>query len=154
MNIMAEENDAMMAEVMNLSEAGPASLPAAGPDIPAICEELAILVSTGKCKETIGVNLTHEQVKRLEDKEVMRHYKRYETYVGSRTTETLIESTKALSLVVRIKDTEALQNEMKKDFIVSKELSNVSGKLAPEIWPFARFGYRVFDHSKTCRFQR
>ena len=105
MNIMAEENDAVMAEVMNLLEAEPAAaLPVvAGPDIPALREQLAILVSTGKCKEAIGVNLTHEQVRRQEDKDVMRHYKRYETYVGARTTETLIESilsfsTKALSL--------------------------------------------------------
>ena len=92
MNIMAEEN--VMAEVMNLLEAepAPAALPAAGPDIPALREQLAILVSTGKCKEAISANLTHEQVRRLEDKDVMRHYKRYETYVDTKTTETLIES--------------------------------------------------------------
>ena len=132
MNIVAEEN--VMAEVMNLLEAepAPAALPAA--DIPALREQLAILVSTGKCKEAIGVNLTHEQVRRLEDKDVMRH-KRYETYVGAKTTETLIESflsfsTKALSLVVRLKDTEALQNELKNDYIITKELSNISGSLA------------------------
>ena len=135
MNIMAEESDAVMAEVMNLLEAEPAAaLPAAGPDIPALREQLAILVSTGKCKEAIGVNLTHEQVRRLEDKDVMKHYKRYETYVGARTTETLIESflsfsTKALSLVVRLKDTEAPQNELKNDYIITKELSNISGNL-------------------------
>ena len=92
-------------------------------------------VATGKCKEAIGVNLTHEQVRRLEDKDVMRHYKRYETYVGNKTTETLIESflsfsTKVLSLVVRLKDTEALQNELKNDYIITKELSNLSGNLA------------------------
>ena len=81
MNIMAEENDAVMAEVMNLLEAKPASLLAAAPDIPALHEQLAILVSTGKCKEAIGVNLTHELVRRLEDKDVMKHYKRYETLV-------------------------------------------------------------------------
>ena len=132
---MAEENDAVMAEVMIISEAEPASLPAAGPGIPVLREQLAILVSTGKCKEAIGVNLTHEQVKRLEDKEVMRHYKRYETYVGAKTSETLIESllsfsTKALSLVVRLKDTEDLQNELKNDYIITKELSNLSGNLA------------------------
>ena len=133
---MAEENDAVMAEVMNLLEAEPAAaLPAAGPDIPALREQLAIFVSTGKCKEAIGVNLTHEQVRRLEDKDVMRHYKRYETYVGAKTTETLIESclsfsTKAISLVVRLKDTEALQNELKNDYIITKELSNLSGNLA------------------------
>ena len=76
-------------------------------------------------------------MKQLENKEVMRHYKRYEAYVGAKTTETLIESfllfsTKALSLVVKIKDAEALQNELKKDNI-TKELSElktaaVSGK--------------------------
>ena len=88
MNIMAEENDAVMAEVMNLLEAEPASLPAAGPDIPALCEQLAILVSTGKCKEAIGVNLTHEQVRRLEDKDAMKHYKSDKTYIGTKTTET------------------------------------------------------------------
>ena len=137
MNIMAEEN--VMAEVMNLLEAEPAAdLPAdlttAGPDILAIREQLAILVSTGKCKEAIGVNLTQER-RRLDDKDVMKYCKRYESYVGARTNETLIEgflvfSIKALSLVVRIKDTEALHNELKKDFIITKELSDLSGGLA------------------------
>ena len=46
---MAQENGAVMAEVMNVLEAEPAaSLPAPGPDIPALREQLAILVSTGK----------------------------------------------------------------------------------------------------------
>ena len=76
---MAEENDPVLADVMNLLEAEPASLPAAGPDIPALREQLAILVSAGKCKEAIGVNLTHDQVKWLEDKEVIKHNKGYET---------------------------------------------------------------------------
>ena len=94
MNIMDEEK--VMAEVMNLLEAEPApsALPAALPatNIPDLREQLAILVSTGKCKEAIGVNLTHEQVRRLDEKEVIKHYKRYETYVGAKTTETLIDS--------------------------------------------------------------
>ena len=133
------DEEKVMAEVMNLLEAepAPAALPPALPsiDIPALREQLAILVSTGKCKEAIGVNLTHEQVRRLEDKDVIRHNKRYETYVGARTTETLIESflafsTKALSLVVKLKDTEALQNELKNDYIITKELSNLSGNIA------------------------
>ena len=132
---MAEEN--MMQEVMELLEAEPASPPAAvpGPDIPAHREQLAILVSTGKCKEAIGVALTHDQVKRLDDKDVIRHYKRYETYVGAKTTETLIESflsfsTKALGWVVKIKDADALQNELKNDYIITKEMSALSGGLA------------------------
>ena len=137
MNIMDEEK--ALAEVMSLLEVepAPAALPAALPaaNIPDLREQLAILVSTGKCKEAIGVNLTHEQVRRLEDKDVMRHYKRYETYVGAKTTETLIESflafsIKALGLVVPIKDAEALQNELKNDYIITKELSNLSGNIA------------------------
>ena len=137
MNIMDEEK--ALAEVMSLLEAEPvpAALPAALPvaNIPDLREQLAILVTTGKCKEAIGVNLTHEQVRRLDDKEVMKHYKRYETYVGAKTTETLIESflafsTKALGLVVPIKDANALQNELKNEYIITKELSNLSGNIA------------------------
>ena len=134
---MAEENDAVMAGVMSLLEAEPASLPSAapGPDIPVHREQLAILVSTGKCKEAIGVSLTHDQVKRLDDKDVIKHYKRYETYVGAKTTETLIDSflllsTKALGWVVKIKDVGALQNELKNDDIITKEMSALSGRLA------------------------
>ena len=134
MNIMAEQNDPMV-KVMAMLEAELTSSPAPGPDIPALRENLAILVSTGKCKEAIGVNLTHDQVKRLEDKDVMKHYKRYKTYVGTKTTETLIESilsfsVKALSMAVRIKDSDALQNELKNDNIITKELSQMSGGLA------------------------
>ena len=134
---MAEEN--VMDDVMKLLEAepAPAALPVALPaiDIPALREQLAILVSTGKCKEAIGVNFTQEQVKRLEDKDVMKYCKRYDAYVGAKTIETLIESflsfsTKALSLVVKLKDTEALQNELKNDYIITKELSNLSGNIA------------------------
>ena len=132
---MAEEN--LMEEVMSLLEAEPASSLAdvPGPDIPAYREQLAILVSTGKCKEAIGVNMIHDQVKRLDDKDVIRHYKRYETYVGAKTTETLIDSflsfsTKALGWVVKIKDVDALQNELKNDYIITKEMSTLSSGLA------------------------
>ena len=133
-NIMAEEN--VLDEVMNLLEAEPAAaLPAPGPDIPALRENLAILVSYGRCKAAIGTNLTHQQVRRLEDKDVMKYSKRYEAYVGAKTTEALIDSflsftTKALGLVVKLKDPEALKNELKNDYIIAKELSILSGGLA------------------------
>ena len=128
MNIMEDEK--FMAEVMNLLEAEPAAaLPAPGPDIPDLREKLAVLVSAGKCKEAIGVNLTHEQVRRLEDKDVTRYSKRF---VGARTNETLIDNflafyTRALALAV--KDEEALRNEMKKDFLITKELSDIFGTI-------------------------
>jgi len=63
-----------MSEVMNLLEAEPctscATVPLPGTDIPALLrEQLVILVSTGKCKEAIGVQLTQDQVKRMESKD-------------------------------------------------------------------------------------
>ena len=131
------DEESVVGEVLNLLEAEPASTPAAvpGPNIPAHREQLAILVSTGKCKEAIGVNLTHDQVKQLNDKDVINHYKRYEAHVGAKTTETLIDSflsfsTKALGWVVKIKDVIALQNDLKNDYIITKEMSTLSGGLA------------------------
>ena len=141
MNIMAEE----IAEVMNLLEAEPAAaLPAPGPDIPTLRDRLAILVSSGECKEAIGVNLTHEQVRRLEDKDVMRHYKRYEAYVGAKANETMISgflsfSVKTLGAVVRIKDPDALYNELENNYIIKKELSQcVFWRYCSGMWPSAR----------------
>ena len=111
------------------------SLTAPGPDIPALREQLNVLVSTGKAKEAIGVQLTHEQVKRLTDKDVEKYIKRYETYVGSKTTENLIDSciflvTKAVGMAVDIKDIDAYQKELRNDYIINQELSNLAGNLA------------------------
>ena len=47
------------------------------PDIPALREQLAVLVSTGKAKEAIGVQFTYEQVKLLSDKDLEKYCKRY-----------------------------------------------------------------------------
>jgi len=136
---MAEEEEVLSAEIMNLMEAEPSSCPAGltapGPDIPALREQLAVLVSTGKAKEAIGVQLTHEQVKRLSDKEVERYTKRYETYVGSKTTESLIDSfiflvTKVVGMAVKIKDIDAYQKELRNDYILNNELSILAGNLA------------------------
>ena len=65
----------------------------------------------------------------------MKYCKRYEAYIGARTTETMVEnflsaSTKALSLGVPLKDTEALKKELKNDYIIKKELSTLSGGLS------------------------
>lgn len=107
----------------------------AGPDIPALREQLAVLVSTGKAQEAIGVKLTHEQVKRLSDKDVEKYAQRYETYVGSKTTDSLIDSliflaTKVVGMAVDIKDIDAYQKELRNDYIINKELSNLAGNLA------------------------
>ena len=72
------EGTAALDKVMQLLEAEPVesttstSLVSVTNDdnISAQREKLAILVSTGKSTEAIGVQLTHEQVKRLTDKDV------------------------------------------------------------------------------------
>ena len=76
-----------------------------------------MLVSTGKSKEALGTQVTREQVKRLTDKEVKKFYKRYVAYLGSKTTETLMQSflmltSKAIGMVVKVDDVEALQKDL------------------------------------------
>ena len=50
--------------------------------------------------------------------DVEERYKRFESYLGTKTTQTLIESflalsTKTLGMVVNLKDVDALQNKLK-----------------------------------------
>ena len=132
---MAEQNDPALTEVLSLLETEPVNAPATGPNIPALREQLAILVSTGKCKEAIGASFSQEQVKRLDDKEVLKYHKRYETYIGAKTIESPIEnflslSIKAVGWVVKIDDADALKAELKNDFIITKEISQFFGGLA------------------------
>ena len=137
--------EAALNEVMQMLEAEPteSTTSLANPlvsvtndnNIPAQREKLAILVSTGKSKEAIGVQLTHDQVKRLSDKDVEKYYKRYEAYIGNKTTESLVYSfimlySKVVGRVVSIDDVEALQEELNMDYIITQELSTLAGGLA------------------------
>ena len=123
-----EINDLLEVEPATNSSIGLGS----GPDIPALREQSAVLVTTGKGKESIGVTLTHEQVKRLSDKEVGKCAKRHQAFVGSKTTDSLIQSaifliTKAVGMAVDIDDMKAYQRELKEDYIINQELSNLAG---------------------------
>ena len=115
--------------------AGLASLITPGNDIPAKREKLAVLVSTGKAKEVVSVNHTHDQVKRLSDKEVENYHKQQEAYIGSKTTESLIDSllmlfSKGLGMVVNVDDIDKLQQDLKNDYIINHELSSLAGGVA------------------------
>ena len=92
-------------------------------------------MSTGKSKEAIGVQLTHEQVKRLSDKDVEKYSKRQEAYIGSKTTEALIDSflllvSKGVGMVVKVADVDKLQQDLKNDYIINQELSSLAGGIA------------------------
>ena len=119
------EEKAALDEITQLLEAQPEESTSAKPlvsltdddQIPAQREKLAILVSTGKSKEAIGVQLTHDQVKRLSDRDVQKYSKRYEAYFGNKTTDSLIDSfimlfTKGVGMVVSIDDVKELQKEL------------------------------------------
>ena len=107
------------------------SLTAPGADIPSLREQLNVLVSTGKAKEAIGVQLTHEQVKRLSDKDVDKYIKRYETYVGSKTTESLIDS--CIFLVT--KGSEWLLTSKTSTLIKKNSETTTSSTKSSPIWP-------------------
>ena len=115
----AEEqiNDLMLMQIL---EATPdSSTPSAVPlvssnDTPAHREKLAVLVSTGKSKEAMGVQLTHHYVKRLSEKDVEKYCKRYEAYTGNKRTDSLIDSflmlvSKGVGTVVSIDNVKELQ---------------------------------------------
>ena len=137
------KENAALDEVMQLLEAQPVVTTSSNPlvsltnedNIPSQREKLAILVSTGKSKDVIGVQLTHDQVKRLSDKDVQKYSKRYEAYIGNMTTDSLIDSalmllTKGVGLVVSIDDVNEFQKELKNDYIINQELSSLAGGLA------------------------
>ena len=135
-HITAKE-EAAVNEVMQLLEAQPLDTTSFTNDdnIPAQREKLAVLVSTGKSKEAIGVQLTHDHNKRLSDKDIQKYSKRYEAYIGNKTTDSLIDSvvmlfTKGGGMVVSIDDVKELQKELKNDYIINQKLSSLAGGLA------------------------
>ena len=78
---------------------------------------------------------THEQVKRLSEKGVQKYYKRYEAYMGTKTTEAMVDSfimllSRGLGKVLPIGDVKALQEELNADYIITQELSTLAGGLA------------------------
>ncbi|KAL9972880.1 hypothetical protein ACROYT_G019265 [Oculina patagonica] len=149
-NNATSESDkvAELASVMEMLGNEPESTQSAtiqGPDIPAMRKKLAILVSKGKATEAIGVQINHEQVKRLSDKQVEKYFKRYEAYVGAKTNDSLIDSficlvTKVIGMAVNIKDVNDYQKELKNDYIISKELSTLAGGLALRCGRFLAIG--------------
>ena len=127
--------------------------------IPAQHEKLAILVSTGKSKESIGVQLTHDQIKRLSDKDVQKYFKRYEAYIGNKTTDSLIDSaimlfSKGVGMVVSIDDVKELQKELKNDYIINQELSSLAGGLALRCGRWLALANAALITTKHIKFEK
>ena len=115
-----------MKDVMNLLETEP-------PSESDHREQLAILVASGNCKEFLGVQLTQEQIKRLTKKDVEKFFKRYETSLSSKTCDAIVDtfiqlSCRGLAYFLPL-DQEKLLNNLKKDFMVKRELYLIAGGL-------------------------
>ena len=161
------EENAALNEVLQLLEAQPEDTTSSNPlvsltnddNIPSQREKLAILVSTGKSKEAIGVQLTHDQIKRLSDKDVQKYSKRYEAYIGNKTTDSLIDSalmllTKGVGLVVSIDDVNELQKELKNDYIINQELSSLAGGLALRCGRWLALANAALITTKHIKFEK
>ena len=101
-------------------------------------EQLAILVASGNCKEMLGGQLTQEQIKRLSKKDVEKFFKRYEASLSSKTCDAIVDtfiqlSCRGLAYFLPI-DREKLLNNLKKDFMVKRELYTIAGGLYFEVW--------------------
>ena len=167
---MTPEDEAALNGVMEMLEAQPVesttSQSSANPlvsvtndnNILAQREKLAILVSTGKSKEAIAVQLTHDQVKCLTNKDVEKYSRRYEAYIGNKTTEALVDSfimlySKVLGMVVSIDDVKELQEELNHDYIITQELSTLAGGLALRFSRFLALANTALITTKHIKFE-
>ena len=159
------EEDAAINEVIQMLEAQPldttssTTLVSFDDQIPSQREKLAVLVLTGKSKEAIGMQLTHGQVKRLSDKDVQKYSKRYEAYIGNKTTVSLIDSaimlfSKGAGLVVSIDDVKELQKKLKNDYIINQELSSLAGGLALRCGRWLALANAALITTKHIKFEK
>ena len=105
------------------------------------------------------MQLTHEQVKRLSNKDVQKYSKRYEAYIGNKTTDSLIDSalmllTKGVGLVVSIDDVNELQKELKNDYFINQELSYLAGGLALRCGRWLALANAALITTKHIKFEK
>ena len=104
------------------------------------------------------MQLTHDQVKRLSNKDVQKYSKRYEAYIGNKTTESLIDSAMMLysmgiGMVVSIDDVKKLQEELNNDYIINQELSSLAGGLALRFGRFLALANTALITAKHVKFE-
>ena len=97
-------------------------------------ESLAILASLGSTEEFLGKAMSLGDIKRLSPKQVKKYFNRYKTVMGKRVTGGLVESAISaasvlISYVIPVDDVEALNEDLKNDDLVKRELSNFAGLL-------------------------
>ena len=102
-------------------------------DIETERESLAILASLGTTEEFLGKAMSLGDIKKLSPKQVKKYFNRYKTVMGKRVSNGLVESAISaasvlISYVIPV-DVEALNEDLKNDDLVKRELSNFAGLL-------------------------
>ena len=97
-------------------------------------ESLAILASLGTTEEFLGKAMSLGDIKRLSPKQVKKYFNLYKTVMGKKVTGGLVESAISaasvlISYVIPVDDVEALNEDLKNDDLVKRELSNFAGLL-------------------------
>ena len=103
-------------------------------DIETERESLAILASLGTTEEFLGKAMSLGDVKRLPPKQVKKYFNLYRTVMGKKVSNGLVESAISaasviISYVIPVDDVEALNEDLKNDDLVKRELSNFAGML-------------------------
>ena len=103
-------------------------------DDPVERESLAILASLGTTEEFLGKAMNLGDIKKLSSKDVKKYFNRYKTVMGKKVTGGLVESAISsasvlISYVIPVDDVEALNEDLKNDDLVKRELSNFAGLL-------------------------
>ena len=97
-------------------------------------ESLAILASLGTTEEFLGKAMSLGDIKKLSSKDVKKYFNRYKTVMGKKVTGGLVESAISaasviISYIIPVDDVEALNEDLKNDDLVRRELSNFAGLL-------------------------
>ena len=97
-------------------------------------ESLAILASLGSTEEYLGKAMSLGDIKKLSPKQVEKYFNRYKTVMGKRVSTGLVESAISaasvlISYVIPVDDVESLNEDLKNDDLVKRELSNFAGLL-------------------------
>ena len=103
-------------------------------DIEVKRESLAILASLGSTEEFLGKAMSLGDIKKLSPKQVEKYFNRYKTVMGKKVSTGLVESAISaasvlISYVIPVDDVEALNEDLKNDDLVKRELSNFAGTL-------------------------
>ena len=117
---------------------------------------LPLFATLGTVEEFIGVDMTFGDVKRLSVKDVEKYFVRYQAVLVKRVTVDLTETvidvgTKATSYVLPIDDVDETAKELKKNDIVTRELSTYTGYLALNAGRFVALATALFIIAKHVK---